>query len=120
MNIPVGEPLPLAMQLQGGDTDKFVRARVYNPSGNEIAGSPFALTHRTNGLYTNSSVNMPNLDHVFAQLITYDDSGFTTPTEAYGPFAQTFARLPESEGGGGGDAGDVGVLDTIVGIVREV
>lgn len=79
----VGDALILSLQLFDGATNKYPRARVYDASGAEIAGSPVALSHVAGGLYRNGSLVMPDSAQVEAQYKVYDDAGFTTPSATH-------------------------------------
>ena len=74
----LGEIVELSNQLWNGDPTKFVRAVVRDAAGDELTGSPFALTHVGNGKYTNNSLAMPNENRIDVTYETYDDAGFTT------------------------------------------
>lgn len=88
----VGDPIPLGLQLSAGETNKFVRARVYAPSGAEVSGSPVALPHVANGLYQADDLPMPDQIYVFAQYRVYTDSGFSTLDNNYGIGSDIFEK----------------------------
>lgn len=77
--ISVGASLPLSLQLHDGATGKFVRAFVRNQSDTAVTGSPFALTHVAQGLYTNSAYTvLISETKLKVTYVVYDDAGFTT------------------------------------------
>lgn len=80
----LGTPIPLRLQFSDGDSSKFVRAVVKDPTGTPLAGSPFVLTHTSNGLFTNFAHLMPEVDFISAQYLVYDDAGFTILNTAVG------------------------------------
>ena len=89
--ISVGASLPLALQLHDGATGKFVRAHVRNQAGTAVTGSPFALTHVAQGLYTNSAYTvLISETKLTITYITYDDAGFTTESVFHTRAAEMF------------------------------
>lgn len=103
MSIKQGDLIPLRAQLAAADTGKFVRARLRNPAGVEISGSPVALTHVSAGLYINNAIAMP-AHYVSAQIQVYTDAGFTALDPLY-PYPGEELFTLELEGGGGGGGG---------------
>jgi hypothetical protein len=53
--ISVGQRLDLSLQLEGGHTDKGVRAFIVDVTGASTVGGPYNLTHKVNGLYTHEN-----------------------------------------------------------------
>jgi hypothetical protein len=96
--IAINETIPVFAQLGNGATNKFVRANVYNPDGSLVVGSPFALSHVSNGLYLNTSLQMPNVTFITVQAESFDDSGYTTPSDSYIE-AQVFTLTLAQSGG---------------------
>lgn len=108
IQLRAGDPIYLGHQLVGGATTKHVRAHLFDGTNAELVGSPIVLAHVAGGLYTNNGgLSMPASPVVRAQIQTFDDSGFTTPTTGEAPALQTFALAPVAPGG------------VIVGIVQE-
>lgn len=111
----VGDPIPLSVQLHDGATGKFVRARVYDPAGAEITGSPISVPHVAGGLYKVNTLVMPDETHVVAQYKVYDDAPFTTPSSVHGDASDIFER---TELGGGG-AGTAVTSDFITAVISD-
>ena len=88
----VADPIPLALQLSAGESNKYVRASVYAPNGVEIADSPVALAHVATGLYQTDSLPMPDELYVLVQYKVYTDAGFTTLDTNYGIVNETFEK----------------------------
>lgn len=71
-----------SVQLDDGATNQYPRARVYNSSGTLVTTAD--LTHRTGGLYQNSTTWAPVASGKFSvQYIIYSDSGHTTVNTSY-------------------------------------
>lgn len=71
-------------QLAGSETDQFIRARVWDSTFTEVAGSPFTLTHLANGLYRNNSIQATVIGNYTVQYTVYRDAGFTQLNSKYG------------------------------------
>lgn len=99
MNLKPGDKIPLVLQLFDNAVNKFVRAVVRDSSDTQIAGSPFALAHEANGLYTNSTAEMPNSAFVSVQYLVYDDAGFTTLSSTHSSAAVEIPIDYEIKGG---------------------
>jgi hypothetical protein len=74
-----GEILDLSAQLLDGDTSKFIRVDITDPSGAAIAGSPFSLPHLGGGKYGVDTVLMTDDAYLIARYESFNDPGFTTP-----------------------------------------
>lgn len=85
-----GNPLPLELILPDGAADKFPQAHVYDPSGNEVSGSPFNLTHAALGRYTASYSPAAGVGRYVALYRTYTDAGYTTESNKYGRCEDVF------------------------------
>ena len=86
MSILVNDKLPLNLQLEGGDSNKFPLSFVYDQTGTQVPGSPFILTHIDNGLYLNRDYTVrPGDSKLFAVYITYKDSLHTIVDTRYFP-----------------------------------
>jgi hypothetical protein len=93
MDLLLGQEVPLALQLSNGATNKFPRAKIYDESGTELAGSPVVLTHVSAGLYKASSFVMPAKPFIVAQYLIYSDAGFTTLDPDYPIASDAFSLL---------------------------
>src|SRR5688572_28922125 len=81
--VEVNSNVVLALTLWDGSTARGCRARVYNSAGTEIAGSPFTLTHRTNGHYTGTGW-LPTTEGQFSvSYEIYTDGTFATADRRY-------------------------------------
>jgi hypothetical protein len=119
MNLNIGAKIPLSLQLYDGAVGKFIRARLYNQAGTQIAGSPVALTHVAGGLYINAALVMPACDFLVAAYKVYDDSGFTTLSGDYTEASDKFIAVRNNFV----IADIVGVIDDnneeLIGVVAE-
>jgi hypothetical protein len=78
-SVPVkaGDPVPLSIQLDQFETDKYPQAFVKDDAGAPVAGSPFDLTSTGDGMYVNNSgLIMPN-EPLWASYKVFDDAGHT-------------------------------------------
>lgn len=75
--LPVGNTIPLTLQLEDGATTLFPQAVVRNPAGTALTGSPFDLAHVGSGKYTNISLSMPVEDFIEVTYIVFTNSGHT-------------------------------------------
>ena len=75
--VKAGDPVFLSLQLESRLTDKYVRAELRDHLGVEITGSPVSLTHSSDGLYVNSSVNMPSIPFLTAVFKVYNDDQYS-------------------------------------------
>lgn len=85
-----GSPIRCRLQLSDGSTDKFPQAILRDATGAALSGSPVSLTHTGNGLYSDSSINMPSTPQVDATYIVYTDAGHTTESTSLGRAMDTF------------------------------
>ena len=88
----IADPIPLSLQLSEGETNRYARAKVFAPDGSEISGSPFNLTHVSNGLYQTEQARMPDELFVVALYQVFTDSGYTTPDTNYAFLTETFEK----------------------------
>ena len=92
----VGAVIELNLQLFDGDTGKFVHAHVKDGAGVDVAGSPFALTHVGNGLYSDDSFAMPaGTTQVTATYIVYNDAGFTIESGTHSRAIDVYNLQPD-------------------------
>ena len=89
-NVTTDNVLPLSVQLYDGDTSKFPRAEVLDPTFATVTGSPFSLTHTANGLYSNNSFTATSNGVYLATYIIYNDSSFTTESNAHSRVEEAF------------------------------
>lgn len=114
-----GTPIPLKLQFNDGSSSKFVHAVVTDPTQAPLAGSPFVLTHTSNGLFANYSVLMPAVDFVSVQYLVYDDSGYTTLNTSIGIVEETLERSFNLESAIALQASINALMGGVVGKVRE-
>jgi len=79
----INEAIRLNLQLFDGGTTLYPLVYAYNAAGSQISGSPVALSHLANGLYTNSSLLMPDTAQVRAVYRVFTDSGHTLISDDY-------------------------------------
>lgn len=93
VDILQGQAVPLALQLEDGDTGKFPQAVVRNPAGGAVVGSPFDLAHRGEGGYTNTALTMPTETFLHVTYITYNEVGHTTESAVHLRAQDVFKRV---------------------------
>ena len=103
------DPIILGVQLYDGDGTKFVRAFVFNEFGVPVTGSPFLLSHQSQGFYTFLDVNnfkypLTGDRQIRATYIVYNDAGFTVENEChsrvidmYRPFEGSSSTTPDPD-----------------------
>jgi len=91
-SIRLGDTIPLNLQLFDGDTTKYVRAIVRDPTDVEITGSPFTLPHVGDGLYKLYTEAMPNVDYLISTYQVFDDAGFTSKSELHSDATDIFLQ----------------------------
>jgi hypothetical protein len=90
VEVNLTDPLPILATLFDGDQTKFLRARVYDASFAEVTGSPFALSHISNGSYTYNSYT-PTVEGSYTAVVeVYDDAGYTTLSIDYQKGSEVF------------------------------
>ena len=89
------DDIPIKAQLELEETNKYVRAYVYDKDLAAISGSPFSLTHVSGGLYQKTGVGMPDTTNVTVKILVYDDAAFTTRTAHYPPVITTYEKAYE-------------------------
>ena len=67
----------LSVLLESSATDKIINARIYDDESNVISQSDIVLSHLENGMYTNSSELMPDLDMINVVFFIYESDGVT-------------------------------------------
>src|SRR3990167_4560197 len=83
-----GDNITLSISLSpdgiSSETTRTVKCRVYDPADTEITGSPFAVSHVANGLYTNNNAYSVSSKGFYKHLyIVYDDAGATDESDVY-------------------------------------
>ncbi len=82
--IRLGNPLPLSLQMPAGATGLFPRARIYDSSDVEVAGSPFDLTEvGSTARYTAASFTPLAIGTFVARFVPFTDSGHTIEAVRY-------------------------------------
>lgn len=115
----LGDPIRLNLQLYDGATNKYVRAYLTDQAGNALAGSPVNLTHISNGLYKDSSINMPNALEVVAQYKVFDNAGYSVASAQHADAIDTFLLEIVESNSGVVVQGIVSQSPTIQGIVTQ-
>lgn len=72
-----GEQIEIAVQEPGGATDKVIKTTLYNANGFSVIAGPITLTHQSNGLYTDSSLNMTAAEKQIMQHQIFETDGVT-------------------------------------------
>lgn len=86
MSILVGSKLPLNLQLEGGDSNKFPLAFVYDQVGTPVPSSPFQMIHIDKGLYLNRDYSVRLMDQkLFVVYIVYNDPFYLEEDPYYYP-----------------------------------
>lgn len=87
-----GDVLPLVVQLYNYDAAKYPQAKVTDPNGEVIDGSPFTLNAVGSlGLYVGLTAEVPSeMAYAVAQYLIYDDVGHTTLSSSQGAANDTF------------------------------
>ena len=95
--VRTGQNLLIEHKLPDKNPGMFIRARLFDDSGAELAASPVTLPHKTDGLYrTLTAVPMPGVAYVTAIAAVYYDSGYTLPAEDdYTDGVDTFERIDD-------------------------
>ena len=94
----IGDIVPLSVQLFDGDETKFVKGVVRDSSETEVSGSPFALTHVSDGRYENSSLVMPSTAFLGATYIIFNDALFTSVSPDHSIATDVFPlEVPDAE-----------------------
>lgn len=77
--IALGDPLPLSFAMPAGASGLFPRARIYDSSDVEVAGSPFDLTEvGATARYTGASFTPLAVGTFTARFVAFTDAGHTT------------------------------------------
>lgn len=118
LNLKIGQIIPLAWQLHDGATNKFPQAVIRDKDDVPISGSPFDLTHQSNGLYTlpGNAALMPNSEKVTVQFLTYNESGHTTLSDDHSIVTLEIALDTSSES----DAGEISAVVESTPIVNGI
>ena len=108
-----GDLLPLSLTLDGGDTDKFPMAWIYDQNNTQLPGSPVVLVHHQFGRYVNNSYVVPaGVTHITALYRIFDDAGHTQLSLVY-PNCEDFFDIT-------GIAGSVSGVDAAVDLLNKI
>lgn len=77
MIVPPRIPVLLSAQLAGRPTGLGVLARVFDSNNAEVPGSPFSLSHVSQGLYTNSAWTPISVGAFIARYEIYTDNTYS-------------------------------------------
>lgn len=87
-----GEKIPIRLQLFDKNSSKFAKASLFDASTNdELTTSPIVLTNAGNGLYTDYSLVMPNIDNIICVYIVYSDITCLVRDETYEVVEELFS-----------------------------
>lgn len=90
--VGVGQKIPLYVYLEDRRNDLFPRARVKDPTGAEITGSPVAMNSIGDGSYVNATLDMPDVNFVVAEFVIYDDALFSVESVTHFPTAELYEK----------------------------
>lgn len=107
----LGERIRLNLQLWDGAENKYVRAYLYDDSGDEIA--TVNMTHVGNGLYSDSSVVMPFTNQVRAVYRIFSNSSYSFSSTRHAHAMEVFPLELSAVGSGGIDL--IGLIDYVSG-----
>ena len=91
IDVKLTENLNIVATLFDGDQTKFLRARVVDGANTEVSGSPFTLTHNSNGTYINSTYTPLVIGIFIATVEVFDDAGFATINLDYQKGEESYA-----------------------------
>lgn len=76
MTVNIGSKVVLSTQVAGMKTTAGVRARIFDADDQEVDGSPFILSHVSQGLYTNNQWSPVSTGNYYARFEIYVDNTF--------------------------------------------
>lgn len=79
--ISTNDVIPAVAQFGDGSTNKFPLAYIYDVDGNQIDGSPLALSPVQGGLYMNSTLKMLDIANLVVQVQSFTDADHTVPDD---------------------------------------
>lgn len=98
MGILIGDKLPINLQLEGGDTNKYPLAFVYDQTGTQVPSSPFIPIHIDKGLYLNRDYTVrANDSKLFVVYIVYKDALHTIEDAKYFPRTEEMFDIDVAE-----------------------
>lgn len=84
IEVAVGDTLPLNLVLDDGNEYKYPVAHVYGENNIELTGSPYSLTHISQGLYrSNPVLTQAAWKRLYAVYEVFDDAAHTIPSYEY-------------------------------------
>lgn len=88
----------ITLTLPGGESNKGVKAFIYDLQGTDITPEDIFLTHIANGLYMNfdTTLTMPIGSYV-VQAVVYSDNTCTTIDSVYGTAEEDYKVLRSSD-----------------------
>ena len=86
------QAIPVAIQLWDGSEDKFVRAIIRGPDGEQIDDSPVYPEHIDGGFYTiqEPAAMPPGVEFVTVFYQVFDDEGYLIPSSSHEVASETF------------------------------
>jgi len=89
----IGQVLPVSIRLRAEDSGRIVRSTVRDKDGIEISGSPFTLSHVSEGLFSTLLATMPDSDFVTVAHDIFKGPGFSNRDPVYfGNDSQCFTK----------------------------
>jgi len=90
--VKVGEKIPLNCQLADRVSDKFVKAYLFDKLGAPLTPASVNLSHVANGLFLDTTVDMPDIASVIAQYVVFEDAGYLVPHDEHDAVTDMFER----------------------------
>jgi hypothetical protein len=89
----VNDKMRIRAALDGGETNLFVRASLFDQLGAPLAPATAALPHLAQGVYGENTIQMPNLEQVIVRFQVFIDAGFTVLAPRYAHLKAELYRL---------------------------
>lgn len=75
--------LQIRAALDGGETNLFVKASIFDSNGVPWGPGVVPLPHLASGIYGENTLLMPNLEQIFVRTEVFMDALFTIPSPKY-------------------------------------
>ena len=93
-----GEQIVMKLQEPGGDATKIIKATLTRDDTDAVIAGPITLTHITDGLYKDISLNMTAIEKQTIQMEIFDSDGVTPNTTGDQFFSQSIDLADEDQG----------------------
>lgn len=118
MNVEVGKPVPLKVNVECPDVTLYVQATIKNKLASVLATRD--LTETSANTFTNYTYLMPDLDLIEVEYVAYLDPGYSMPATDYCPDSDVFLKTEVSEGSSGGGGAELSAAIDATGQVFAV